>query len=126
MPIAIDPQQTFSVTLENDTVSFVFRYMTGRQWLQAQKRYSQVLTSDDAETGMTGLKEILAITMQSWTLPDVSFDVSEIDNYLTVAEMRLLVEQMLRSNTITPTEKKKLESLSATVSADSASVAEKI
>lgn len=131
MPLAIDPLQTFDLTLEDEknkdnSAKFTFRYLTGREWIKVSKQFQEALKQEDPEQGLNGLKEILGLTFVKWVMKDkegkdIPSTIADIDLYLTMPEIRELVSSVFGENSLTPSEKKRLELQSTTNTDGSAS-----
>ena len=133
MPLATDPNQTFEVVLisdrdkpENEQPAFIYRYSTGRQWRAANEFRQKInAAKDDSEMPFDTLDELYAMIsnrMIGWrnmkdpdTGDDLPFDISRLDDILTLPEAFELLALKLEQR-VNEMDKKKLESLSVSSS----------
>lgn len=114
MPLALDPMETFDVTLESDAkkpeaerATFRFRYLTLRQW----RRSSWLM--DDAErvnamngdTLLSHLLSAIADGLTGWTGLPVDFSADALPDMLTVSEAWELFYKSRRQSRVSVTEK---------------------
>lgn len=114
MPLAIDPNETFEVTLESDAkkpeaerATFRFRYLTLRQW----RNHSWLLDDTERVKGLTGdsllsaLLTAIADGLVGWTNLPVAFSADALPDVLTVSEAWDLFFQSRRQSRLSVTEK---------------------
>ncbi len=104
MPVALDPQQRLELVLKSDKKipkakrpTFVFRYLTGREWGKAASIFDSLQGLGSGSEAMNSVFDAVRIGLVGWrnmNKPDgtaIKFDPDELDAILTPGEgMELL------------------------------------
>lgn len=129
MPIAIDPLQKFKISLSSDIdkpeaerPAFIYRYATGRQWLEA-KDFDRKIKEAKSDKDMpfdtiSDLFDKLRFKLIGWenmndpeTGEPISFNPAKLEDILTMSEAFELLGLCLQQR-VSEDDKKKLESQS--------------
>lgn len=127
MPLAIDPQERFTYTLESDkgkpgAPAFQFRYLTARQW-RAARGLSEVDDTQDAGDVLDKLYAALGSMIVGWQGIDTPYTAEALQDVTTIAEAWELYYAGMRQGIVTAEQKKTSGSQSDTSVADSAGTA---
>lgn len=120
MPIALDPNRRFSVVLASDQTgpedqrpTFHFRYMSGRAWMEIADLNDSILTATSGREALEKMYDLVGRSMTGWSnLRDpsgavIEYDPAKMPDLLNPAEIRELLEQVMRSIKPTADDKKK-------------------
>ena len=129
MPLALEPNETYEVTLESDAAKpekerakFRFRYLTLREfrntaWLADDKKRIEELSADRL---ISALLEAIAVNLVGWSNIPIPFVAESLPDVVTASEAWELFYQARRQSRLSVTEKNSSDSPSAGNSAASA------
>lgn len=126
MPIALDPDRTFAVTLDTDAgkdnpPSFTFRYLTGRRWLALSECIDQL--DEKKVTAAQMVRQLdahLSAAVADWSGLPIPFDPSRLLDALNPPELYELAFKVLRRTRPDENDLKKSASPSPCATASSA------
>lgn len=135
MPRALDPNNTFDVSLDSDKNKpdaerpvFVIRHLNGRAWLSVAEIHASIIKEPDAAHAISSLFAALKIAIVDWRgmiwpkadrLPDgavageaVKFSQDNFDLVIDPKEAMELLVKIINGTTLSESDEKKSESRS--------------
>lgn len=121
MPLGLDPQATFELSLDTDKEkpqatrpAFVFRFLTSRQFLKVQQLRAAAREEKDNAACLAKMDEALLIGLAGWkNMGDVAFSADAINDVLTIDERWELLESYLAEQRTSEVSKKASRLLSS-------------
>lgn len=130
MPISLDPNRTFSITLAGDESApehmrpaLVFRYPTARQYRALSEAIAAVSKATTDIDAIGGMCDAIRLALVGWRNFPVEYDPSQLDAVLSVGDLQELCYRIREEATAQEIDLKKSASLSKSNAGDCAATA---
>jgi hypothetical protein len=103
MPLALDPDETFSLVLKTDESkpvdsrpAFLFRFLTARKFREVQRLRQEASDEKNNEKCASLIRDALVAGLNGWkNMADIAYTPDAIDDVLTIVEKWELLNRYL-------------------------------
>ena len=130
MPAALDPSQTFCLSVRNDEAlseadrpALEFRYLSAREYMRVRKLFNEAAAAQTDDVSLPLILDGIRVALVGWqNMPDetgapIAYDPADLDRVLTVADLVEVKGRLLGEMTAKESDLKKSAWQSASASA---------